>query len=157
MLEYSLFWIKPDVFYADKTREEGSELTIPLPNPEDFINEIISELKKVWLEIKAERKYLVSREIALKHYAEHEFVYDIKSRISKQEFLARYLVSDYSYWIVFYWENAIKLWREILKNIREKYLVNVKTARYNMTHASDNPNWALEEIKLHFPDLRFTF
>ncbi|MDD5770448.1 MAG: nucleoside-diphosphate kinase [Candidatus Gracilibacteria bacterium] len=156
MLQYSLFGIKPDVFY-DKSipREDGSGLKIPLPKPEDFIAEIIGELQKVGLEIKSERKYLVSREIALKHYSEHEFVYDIKSRISKQEFLARYMVSDYSYWIVFYGENTIKLGREVLKNIREKYLLTPWFARYSLMHASDNPVGAIEEIKLHFPEFSF--
>ena len=156
MKQYSLFWIKPDVFYnRNLPREAGSELKIPLPSAEEFIAEIIGELKNAWLEILKEKKYKVSREIALKHYAEHDMVYDIKDRISKQEFLARYLVTDFSYWIIFYWENAIKLWREILKNIREKYLLNVKLARYNMTHASDNEAWALEEIKLHFREFNF--
>ena len=65
------------------------------------------------------------------------------------------MVSDYSYWIIFYGENAIKIWREILKEIRIKYLENPQTARYNMTHASDSVESANREIKLHFPDFKF--
>lgn len=39
--------------------------------------------------------------------------------------------------------------------MREKYLVDRKKARYNMTHASDSPDGAKEEILLHFPEFHF--
>ena len=50
MLEYSLFWVKPDVFY-DKNiiREKWSELKIPLPEAINFIEEIKKNLEERWL------------------------------------------------------------------------------------------------------------
>ena len=157
MLEYSLFWLKPDVFDRDSEREEWSKLKIALPKAEDFIEEIKQNLRERGLEIIKEKKALVSRETALAHYEEHSQVFDIKDKISKQEFLARYMTSDNSYWIIFYGENAIKVWREVLKEIRNKYLETPQLARKNMTHASDSVESATREIKLHFSEFIFNF
>jgi len=155
MLEYSLFWLKPDVFDRNTQREEWSKLKIALPESKEFIEEIKQSLRERGLEVIKEKKALVSREIALAHYEEHSQVFDIKDKISKQEFLARYMTGDYSYWIIFYGENAIKIWREVLKEIRNKYLETPQLARKNMTHASDSVESATREIKLHFREFIF--
>lgn len=156
MKQYSLFWIKPDVFY-DKSvkREAGSELKLDLPTPEEFIQEIKSNLLNAWFDILDERKYFPTKEIAWLHYKEHFWVFTDWYKESKYDFLVNFMTSWPSYWIIFYWEDAIKKWREILKEIRNKYLSTPQLARCNMTHASDNPEWAIEEIKLHFPDFKF--
>jgi nucleoside-diphosphate kinase len=106
-------------------------------------------------EIIAEKKYQVSREIAWRHYEEHIWKFKPWYEESVYDFTRRYLSSWYSYWIVFYWENAVVKWREILTEIRTKYLVNPKVARYNMTHASDSEAGAKREIQIHFPDFEF--
>lgn len=156
MKQYSLFWIKPDAFYERITpREVGSELKFELPEPEKFINEVKQNLVQAWFEILDERKYFPSKEIAGQHYKEHFWIFTQGYKESKYDFLVKYITSGPSYWIVFYWEDAIVGWREILKTIREKYLLTPKLARCNMTHASDNEAWAREEIQLHFPDFKF--
>jgi nucleoside diphosphate kinase len=156
MKQYSLFWVKPDVFYdRDLPREAWSELKIDLPSPEDFIDEIKSSLIARWLKIETEKRLILSQDIAREHYAEHSWVYDIKSRLSKQDFLVEFMTSWLSHWIVFSWYDAIKIGREILKEIRTKYLVDTWSARYNMTHASDSIESATKEIRLHFPEFIF--
>lgn len=156
MKQYSLFWIKPDVFYDVSTpREAGSELKLTLPSPDVFITEVKENLLSAGFEILDERKYFPSREIAGKHYKEHFWVFTEWYKESKYDFLVNFMTSGPSYWIVFYWDDAIVKGREILKTIREKYLLTPKLARCNMTHASDNEAWAREEIELHFPDFKF--
>jgi nucleoside diphosphate kinase len=68
------------------------------------------------------------------------------------EWLIDFMTSWKSYWFIFYWEEAIKKWRELLVEIRDEYLVDRKLARYNMTHASDSIESANKEIMLHFPE-----
>jgi len=155
MLEYSLFWVKPDVFYdRDMEREAWSELKLALPSPEIFISDIRRELVERSLKIIDIKTYLVSENTAKAHYQEHVGVYDNNYNEYKQDFLIKYLTSWISSWIIFSWEDAILKWREVLRLIRELYLETPKLARYNMTHASDNPEWAIEEINLHFPDFK---
>lgn len=153
MIETSLIWIKPDVFY-DKSilREEWSELNIDLPLPTVFIFRIIDEINNRWLVILNQKSYIVPGEIARDHYAEHKWKFDENYQEYKQDFLVRYLTSWLSHWIIFSWEKAIVQWREIIKSIRELYLVTPNLARYNMTHASDSEVAANREIELHFPD-----
>lgn len=57
--------------------------------------------------------------------------------------------------MVVYGDDAIRKGREALVEMREAYLLDRKKARYNMTHASDSPDGAKEEILLHFPEFRF--
>lgn len=157
MKQYSLFWIKPDVFYdKNHKREAGSELKNPLPEPELFIEEVKKSLVSAGFEILDERKYSPDREIAWAHYKEHFWVFTEWYTESKYDFLVNFMTSGPSYWIVFYWDDAVLRGREILKTIREKYLLTPKLARCNMTHASDNEAWAREEIQLHFPNFTFT-
>ena len=156
MKQYSLFWIKPDVFYDVSTpREAGSELKLTLPSPDVFITEVKENLLSAGFEILDERKYFPSREIAGKHYKEHFWVFTNGYAESKFDFLVNFMTSWPSYWIVFYGDDAIVRGRSILKEIRNKYLATPQLARCNMTHASDNPEWALEEIQLHFPNFIF--
>ena len=156
MKQYSLFGIKPDVF-ADATqkREAGSELKLELPEPEVFIQEVKNNLLQAWFEILDERKYFPSKEIAGQHYKEHFWVFTNGYAESKFDFFVNFMTSWPSYWIVFYWDDAIVRGRSILKEIRNKYLATPQLARCNMTHASDNEAWALEEITLHFPNFIF--
>ena len=146
MKQYSLFWIKPDVYSPNNTRDEYDKLKKNLPkNPYDFINYVISQLKENDFEIVEEKECILDYETAEKHYEEH------KHNGWDFEWLIDFMTSWKSYWIIFYWEDAIIKWREILTGIREEYLVYVKCRR-NMTHASDSIESANKEIMLHFPE-----
>ena len=150
MNQYSLFWIKPDAFYDNQDwRKDTDTLRIPLPGSEDFIQEIRDALRAQNLEIAAEKRYRVSEEIAWMHYDEHRW------KVEKFNFLLGHMTSGDSYWIVFYGEDAVVKGRQILADIRNKYLLDAKWAYHNMTHASDSEASARREIQLHFPDFAF--
>jgi nucleoside diphosphate kinase len=76
--------------------------------------------------------------------------WDESYQMDKWDFLVGYLSSGLSHWFISEGEDAIRLGREVIIEIREKYLVDRKTARYNMTHASDSVESAEREIGLHF-------
>lgn len=157
MKEYSLFWIKPDVFLPLQSRDEYDQLKKDLPiNPYDFIDDIKIRLKDNVLEIIEEKECIITEDIARIHYAEHEWKWSELHKEFQLDFLIRFMTSWKSYWIVFYGDDAIKKWREILVDIRDKYLVDRKKARLNMTHASDSFESANREIMLHFPEFKNT-
>lgn len=152
MKEYSLFWIKPDAYRPLEIRSQNDALKKPLIAIKDFINYVKFRLEEKKLEIIEEKEYILSPEIAWKHYEEFIWVFDEKYNEYKFDFLLKHMTSWKSYWIIFYWENAIKKWREVLINIRDEFLENRKMARLNMTHASDSFESAKREILLHFPE-----
>lgn len=143
MSQKTLIIFKPDVFDRDYLRTGTDVLRKELPLPKEFINKIKDLLEKEWFTIEAEKKDKLSREKAIKHYEEH--------KNSKNDFnwLIDYFTSaEILIWIVS-WENVISRCRELVYDIRWEYLDFVK-ARKNMLHASDSPESARREIKLHF-------
>lgn len=157
MLQYTLIGVKPDAFRPHDIREAGSELQKALPgNPEDFIEELRAKLRNKGLELIAEKTYLVPEAVAAEHYAEHRGVSDSDhGGVSKYDFLLGYITIGPSHWMALMGEDAIRLGREAIVEIREEYLTNRKLARYNMTHGSDSVDGARREILLHFPDFTF--
>lgn len=154
-MEYTLFWIKPDAFMQNNKREHWSELKMPLPNSNIFINDIVDLFNSKWCLLLDYKLYKPKIEIIRNHYFEHLWKFDNNYNEMKLDFLTRYLLSWDSYWMIFCWEDVIKKWREILTEIRYKYLDTPKIARYNMTHASDSEESARREILLHFPNFMF--
>lgn len=150
-MQRTVIWIKPDAFSPLEERERGSELRIALPeDPQDFIEEIRRGLQAKNLELVSEHTKHCDEEIARKHYWEFADSYSEEYNENKQDFLAKYLTSGSSHWFLFEGEDAIKRWREVITDMRTKYLLNPKTARYNMTHGSWNIEEAEREEQLHF-------
>lgn len=150
---YTLIGIKPDAFRPDSERETGSELRMPLPSDaETFVEEVRNAIADEALRIVEEKRYAVPCSVADEHYAEHRGVFDANYGQNKHDFLVGFLSSGESHWFVAEGEDAIAKGRRIIVGIREKYLLDRKKARYNMTHASDSPESAIREIFLHFPD-----
>lgn len=157
MLQYTLIGIKPDAFSPHNAREAGSGLRKSLPdNPEDFIEELRVKLRGKGLELITEKTYIVPEAIAAEHYEEHRDSLDTAhGGVNKFDFLLGYITSGPSHWMVLVGEDAIRLGREAIVEIREEYLMDRKLARYNMTHGSDSVEGARREILLHFPDFTF--
>lgn len=155
MKEYSLFWIKPETYSPMQERSGGDVLKKALPeNTYEFIEYVKKSLINCELDIIKEKEWILTKEIAGKHYEEFKWVWCDTFNEDKFEFLLKYMTSWKSYWIVFHWEGAVKKWREVLVSIRDEYLENRKMARLNMTHASDSIESAKREICLHFPDFK---
>ncbi len=153
MKEYSLFWIKPDVYNPKQQRDEHNKLKKDLPeNPYDFISIVKDWLKNHDLEIIAEKETIMSYDLAELHYEEHKLIRASFPKERSFEWLIEFMISWNIYWIIFYWEDAIKKWREFLYDLRWEYLYDIK-ARMNMTHAADSIESANREIELHFPEL----
>lgn len=153
MKEYSLFWIKPDAFNPNNPRSEYDKLKKDLPeNPYDFISYVISRLKDNDFEIVKEKEYKLDIETAERHYEEHRNSFSPVFKERTFDTLVEYMASGNSYWIIFYWEDAVKKGREILSDIRNEYLV-IPKCRYNMTHAADSIESANREIMIHFPEI----
>lgn len=158
MKEYTIFWIKPDVYIPREERDNFDKLTKELPeNPLEFINIVKDSLTKQGLELVAEKETTLTYELAEEHYEEHKNNVNPNFNERSFEWLIEFMISWKTYWMIFYWEDAIKKARKFLYEIREEYLVDRKVARRNMTHAADSIESANREIDLHFPELKWVF
>jgi len=156
--ERTVVGIKPDAFSPWSEREKGSELRVPLPkNPQDFIDELVEGLMWEWLQIIDQHSKICSEELAREHYAEFADSFSEDYGENKQDFLAKYMTSGTSYWLLCEWPEAVKKWRNAIAGIREKYLLTPWKARYNMTHWSGNIEEANIEEELHFNNRSMIF
>lgn len=117
-----------------------------------LVGEVISRIEKRGLKITAMRMNVISRDIATKHYAEH---------VQKPFFnsLIEFITSGPSVSMVVEGKNAVSVMRSMsgatnpanaaVGTIRGDFALD--TGR-NIVHASDAPESAEREIKIHFKD-----
>jgi nucleoside-diphosphate kinase len=134
-VERTLILIKPDAF--------GRNLT----------GEIIARFERKGLRLAALQQMTLTRELASRHYAEHEgkpFYEELVTFITSGPLVAMVLEG----------ESAIKAARQVIGatnpleantgSIRGDYAVSVGQ---NMVHGSDAPESGAREVALFFPDL----
>ena len=134
-MERTLILVKPDAFARNLT------------------GEIIARFERKGLRLAALQQMTMTRELAAKHYAEHEgkgFYEELVSFITSGSLVA----------LVLEGESAITAARQVIGatdplqattgSIRGDYAVAVGQ---NMVHGSDAPESAAREIGLFFPDL----
>ena len=134
-MERTLILVKPDAFARNLT------------------GEIIARFERKGLRLAALQLMTISRELASKHYAEHEGkpFYDE---------LVTFITSDPLVAMVLEGEQAIVAARQVIGatnpleagtgSIRGDYAVAVGQ---NMVHGSDSPESAAREVALFFPEL----
>jgi nucleoside diphosphate kinase len=125
-------------------RDEYSQLKKELPEAEKFIEYIQWKIRELNLSIISERKEVLTESVVAEHYAEH------RNSPDKFNGLLKSMTSGSSYLMLIEWENAQKLIRALIMDIREEFLATPKVARRNMTHASWNIEEAKMEAQLHF-------
>jgi nucleoside-diphosphate kinase len=134
-VERTLILVKPDAF--------GRNLT----------GEIIARFERKGLRLAALQQMTLTRELASRHYAEHEgkpFYEELVTFITSGPLVAMVLEG----------ESAIKAARQVIGatnpleantgSIRGDYAVSVGQ---NMVHGSDAPESGAREVALFFPDL----
>jgi nucleoside-diphosphate kinase len=134
-MERTLILVKPDAFARNLT------------------GEIIARFERKGLTLAALQQMTITRELASRHYAEHEgksFYGELVDFITSGPLVALVLEGD----------DAIKAARQVIGatnpleaatgSIRGDFAINVGT---NMVHGSDAPESAAREIALFFPDL----
>lgn len=117
-----------------------------------LVGEVINRIEKRGLKIVALRMNIISRESALKHYAEHSQKPFFKS-------LVDFITSAPSVSMVVEGKNAVAVMRAIngatnpanaaTGSIRGDFALD--TGR-NIVHASDSPESAKREIEIHFKE-----
>ena len=134
-MQRTLILVKPDAFARNLT------------------GEIIARFERKGLRLAALQQLTMSRELAAKHYAEHEgkgFYGELVDFITSGPLVA----------IVFEGDHAIKAARQVIGStnpleantgsIRGDYATSVGQ---NMVHGSDAPESAAREVELFFPGL----
>ncbi len=134
-MERTLILVKPDAFARNLT------------------GEIIARFERKGLSLAALKLMTMTRELAERHYAEHEgkpFFEELASFITSGPLVAMVLEG----------EQAIKAARQVIGatnpleantgSIRGDYAIEVGQ---NMVHGSDSPESAQREAALFFPDL----
>ncbi len=134
-MERTLILVKPDAFARNLT------------------GEIIARFERKGLRLAALEQMTISRELASKHYAEHEgkpFYEELVSFITSGPLVA----------MVFEGEQAVVAARQVIGatnplqantgSIRGDYAIEVGQ---NMVHGSDSPESAAREVALFFGDL----
>ena len=134
-MDRTLILVKPDAF------ERG------------LTGEVIARFERKGLRIAALKRMVVGRELAERHYAEHEdkpFFGELVDFITSAPLVAMVLEG----------EEAVTAARQVIGatnpleaapgSIRGDYAVDVQT---NLVHGSDSPASATREIELFFPEL----
>jgi nucleoside-diphosphate kinase len=134
-MERTLILVKPDAFSRNLT------------------GEIIARFERKGLRLIALKLMTMPRELAERHYAEHEGK-------SFYEELVQFITSGPLVAMVLEGEHAIQAARQVIGatdplqaspgSIRGDYAIEVGT---NMVHGSDAPESAAREVGLFFPDL----
>ena len=134
-MERTLILVKPDAFARSLT------------------GEIIARFERKGLRIVALQHMTMSRELAGRHYAEHEGK-------SFYEELVTFITSGPLVALVLEGEQAVVAARQVIGatdplqattgSIRGDFAIEVGQ---NMVHGSDSPESAAREVKLFFPDL----
>lgn len=99
-------------------------------------------IRMKWFVIIDKKEWLISEEIAKKHYEEkkdHPLFNDV----------VKYISSDISLILSIEWEEAILKIRKIALNMREKYIWN-RSKLYNLIHSSDSLHESNREHQIHF-------
>jgi nucleoside-diphosphate kinase len=135
-MERTLILVKPDAFARNLT------------------GEIIARFERKGLRLAALRQLELERELAERHYAEHQgkpFYEELVSFITSGPLVAMVLEG----------EQAVTAARQVIGatnpleaspgSIRGDYAIDVG---HNMVHGSDSPESAAREVSLFFPDLR---
>jgi nucleoside-diphosphate kinase len=134
-MERTLILVKPDAFARNLT------------------GEIVARFERKGLRLVAMNLMTMSRELAERHYAEHEgkgFYEELVTFITSGPLVAMVLEG----------EDAVKAARQVIGatnpleattgSIRGDYAISVGQ---NMVHGSDSPDSAAREVGLFFPDL----
>jgi nucleoside-diphosphate kinase len=133
------------------------ERTLILVKPDAFLRsltgEIIARFERKGLRLVALKQMTMTRDLAERHYAEHEgkpFYEDLVSFITSGALVAMVLEG----------ERAVDAARQVIGatdpmqattgSIRGDYAISVGQ---NMVHGSDSPQSAVREVELFFPDL----
>jgi nucleoside-diphosphate kinase len=133
------------------------ERTLILVKPDAFVRnltgEIIARFERKGLRLMALKQMTMTRELAGRHYAEHEgkpFYGELVSFITSGPLVAMVLEG----------ERAVEAARQVIGatdpmvattgSIRGDYAISVGQ---NMVHGSDSPESAAREVQLFFPEL----
>jgi nucleoside-diphosphate kinase len=133
------------------------ERTLILVKPDAFVRnltgEIVARFERKGLRLVAMNLMTMSRELAERHYAEHEGK-------SFYEELVTFITSGPLVAMVLEGEEAVRAARQVIGatnpleattgSIRGDYAIEVGQ---NMVHGSDSPESAAREVALFFPDL----
>jgi nucleoside-diphosphate kinase len=134
-MERTLILVKPDAFARNLT------------------GEIIARFERKGLKLVALNLMTMSRELAARHYAEHEgkgFYEELVSFITSGPLVAMVLEGEQAVVAARQVIGATNPLEATTGSIRGDYAISVGQ---NMVHGSDSPESAAREVALFFPDL----
>ncbi len=134
-MERTLILIKPDAFERNLS------------------GEIIARFERKGLRLVAMNLITMSRELAARHYAEHEgkgFYEELVTFITSGPLVAMVLEGEQAVVAARQVIGATNPLEATTGSIRGDYAINVGQ---NMVHGSDSPESAAREVALFFPDL----
>jgi nucleoside-diphosphate kinase len=134
-MERTLILVKPDAFARNLT------------------GEIIARFERKGLRLAAMKLMTMTRELAERHYAEHEgkpFFEELVSFITSGPLVAMVLEGDHAVEAARQVIGATNPLQATTGSIRGDYAIEVGQ---NMVHGSDSPESSAREVGLFFPDL----